>query len=85
MSGYRLFAVASVFVAREIKLGESFRSSPGTIAFNSYKIFSHLNFEESQVTPVLSPGVSDDPILFLEGFIESPSNNTDNVVNALIS
>ena len=49
--------------------------------FSSHLITSHHYFYKSHFTPVFSPTISDNPIFFIEFFIKSPPNNTNNMVN----
>ena len=75
--------VATVLVAGIIGSGEALWDNPGNLAFNAQQVLAHFQAHVSHLTPVLSPTVSDDPVLGSSLWVETPTSEGDNVVGAL--
>ena len=50
-------------------------NSSSAVLFKSEVVLVHLDSEESSLSPVSSPRVSDDPVLLLSGLVYSPSKD----------
>jgi len=76
-------AVLSILAARKVMHGERPRCRPSNFAFNAQQVFASFNAHVAHFTPVLSPRVADNPVLFAALSIRAPTNNRHNVVGAL--
>ena len=64
----------------ELRSGEGSKNSPAALLFKIKGAFGDSNV--AHLTPVLTPGVSNDPIESLFG-ISAPANNGDNMIDTI--
>mmetsp|Transcript_699 Transcript_699/g.834 ORF Transcript_699/g.834 Transcript_699/m.834 type:complete len:209 (-) Transcript_699:432-1058(-) len=73
-------AVFPVLGTGKVVNGECSRSCPSDGTFDSQQVFAHCNSEVSHFTPVFTPRITNNPILFFRFIIHAPSYNTNNMI-----
>ena len=75
MNDIFLVAVRSIFTALTIRNAEVSWSSPHNVTFYTKKILSYFHTKHWHFSPVLTPTISNNPVLFVCRYIVTPANN----------
>jgi len=73
--------VVTIFVARKVFNRKRTRCGPGNRGLNAQRIFTEHNTEVATFSPVLTPTITDDPVLLTSFFIQAPAYNGDDVIH----
>mmetsp|Transcript_15382 Transcript_15382/g.21037 ORF Transcript_15382/g.21037 Transcript_15382/m.21037 type:complete len:218 (-) Transcript_15382:446-1099(-) len=74
-----LSTILSIFITGKVRHSKLSKSCPSNGTFNTKNIITHRNPNVTHFTPVLSPRVTNDPVL-TNFFVHSPSYNRNNVI-----
>jgi len=82
---FSIYLCAGAAILRAVRLvaliGVGLDNGPRALVFQEEGVLAELDKDVAHLSPVLTPGVADNPVLLAAGIVVAPANNADDVVN----